>query len=81
MSCILFASGYAGGIGPSTIDNVLVAVGRAMPDDLSATPAWIDMESSLRTLVVKNKECTEFADIFDLNKCMECIEIAKKYGF
>ena len=56
--------GYAGGIGPDNISNVL--------DDIihvaSGYNVWIDMESSLRS--IKNG-----IDIFDLNKCYQCIKI------
>lgn len=72
--------GYAGGIGPKTIENVLIAVSNTVPGDSTVTPVWIDMESSLRTLVAPSKDATVFDDIFDLNKCMQCVEVAKKFG-
>ncbi len=72
--------GYAGGIGPNTMERVLTAVSSAVPNDNSVTPVWIDMESSLRTLIVSSKEDSNFDDIFDLNKCMKCVEIAKQFG-
>jgi phosphoribosylanthranilate isomerase len=57
-----FEVGYAGGIGPSNINEILqrvlgVAKERAV---------WIDMESSLRS--IKNDQ-----DVFDLDKCYSCI--------
>lgn len=65
--------GYAGGIGPSTITNIV----EAMSTDINCLktsairPLWIDMESSLRT---KNSG----TDIFDLEKAkLVLLEIAK----
>lgn len=55
--------GYAGGIGPGNIQNVLSHVMKAA----QGTPVWIDMESSLRS--IKNDK-----DIFDLDKCYEVID-------
>jgi hypothetical protein len=54
--------GYAGGIGPGNIKEVLVNVKSAA----MGREIWIDMESSLRTK--KNGE-----DIFDLDKCYKVI--------
>jgi len=54
--------GYAGGIGPINIERVLKEVQVAG----AGRSIWIDMESSLRSM--KNGK-----DIFDLEKCHECI--------
>lgn len=70
--------GYAGGIGPSNVGDVLkdimdVAVGRQV---------WIDMESSLRSKVkcdMKDNKGNE-KDIFDLTKCYKCIEVVCELG-
>ena len=55
--------GYAGGIGPGNIQNVLEKVVDAAQGELF----WIDMESSLRS--AKNGE-----DVFDLDKCYVVME-------
>eukprot|EP00592_Proboscia_alata_P001082 CAMPEP_0194382380 /NCGR_PEP_ID=MMETSP0174-20130528/60157_1 /TAXON_ID=216777 /ORGANISM="Proboscia alata, Strain PI-D3" /LENGTH=299 /DNA_ID=CAMNT_0039167655 /DNA_START=34 /DNA_END=933 /DNA_ORIENTATION=+ len=62
--------GYAGGIGPSNIIDVLDAIrtsgkGRAV---------WIDMESRLRST-------KDGRDVFDLDKCYECIDAVCKAKF
>lgn len=55
--------GYAGGIGPSNVNEVLT--------DLLQTNQifWIDMESSLRS-------SKDGLDVFDLDKCYKCIAAA-----
>lgn len=70
-------SGYAGGIGPKTIDEILGKVSAVVDPATISKPVWIDMESSLRTIVVEKGVET---DIFDLNKCMTCIQAAVKAG-
>lgn len=72
--------GYAGGIGPATIASVLQAVGEVVPGDKSVKPVWIDMESSLRTLVAVNKDGSKLEDVFDINKCMQCAVLARNFG-
>lgn len=52
--------GYAGGIGPENVMQMLTAVAKVA----QGTPVWIDMESSLRTV-----RSGEGVDIFDLEKC------------
>ena len=54
--------GYAGGIGPQNIEEVLNDVMKAA----QGKPVWIDMESSLRS----NKNGK---DVFDIDKCYEVI--------
>lgn len=61
--------GYAGGIGPSNIRQVLTEV-QAVAGGRSI---WIDMESSLRS--IKNGK-----DVFDLDKCYEVIDAACELG-
>ena len=60
--------GFAGGIGPVNIKEVLT--------DLEAQNEsfWIDMESSLRS--TKNG-----SDVFDLDKCFKCIGVTVDMGF
>jgi phosphoribosylanthranilate isomerase len=55
--------GYAGGIGPNNIRQVIKDVLKAG----QGRRIWIDMESSLRSNA-------NGKDIFDLNKCFQCIE-------
>lgn len=62
--------GYAGGIGPQNIRQVVQDVQRAA----KGRPIWIDMESSLRS--DKNGK-----DVFDLDKCYEVIDAMCELGF
>ena len=64
--------GYAGGIGPGNIRNVLKDIAEATE---GVVPTWIDMESSLRTTR------TGGADVFDLDKCRACIAKARSLVF
>jgi len=64
--------GYAGGIGPSNIQNILLGVQSAA----LGKPVWIDMESSLRESV-KTKN-TEELDSFSIQRCFDCILIGVK---
>ncbi len=71
--------GYAGGIGPSTITSVLVAVAGIA----AGSAVWVDMESSLRmivankTVVVDNEgvssERQELTDVFSIDRCFQCV--------
>jgi hypothetical protein len=72
--------GYAGGIGPTTIRSILQSVDNTVSlSDINETkPVWVDMESSLRTITVLKSGETK--DIFDINKCMICINIAVEAG-
>ena len=63
--------GYAGGIGPANISDILSSVAVAS----EGKPVWIDMESSVRSKVVADKGLPE-KDIFDINKCFACIRTA-----
>jgi len=62
--------GYAGGIGPANVRNVLKDVSNASRD----RDVWIDMESSLRSI----KDGRD--DVFDLDKCFQCIEAVCEMG-
>ena len=67
--CKDYEMGYAGGIGPHNVRQVLsdirtVAAGRSI---------WIDMESSLRS--IKNDK-----DVFDLDKCYQVVDAVCKAG-
>lgn len=55
--------GYAGGIGPDNIVQVLADIVQAG----QGKDVWIDMESSLRS--TKNDQ-----DVFDLDKCYRVID-------
>jgi hypothetical protein len=67
--------GYAGGIGPSTIRDVLTAVTEAA----AGAPIWIDMESSLRLLTTEIKT-NETNEIFSIDKCFQCIMVGVSFG-
>jgi hypothetical protein len=69
--------GYAGGLGPKTL---ALQLGKMM-DTVEASAAsvavpslWVDMESSLRTVLGPKDGET---DTFDVNKCMACVLIAE----
>jgi len=65
-----FDIGYAGGIGPDNIIQVLEQVS----DAAKGRDIWIDMESSLRS--IKNDK-----DVFDLDKCYAVIDAVCQAGF
>lgn len=56
--------GYAGGIGPANISQVLKQL-----SEIVVTPYWIDMENNLRT-----------DDKFDLIKCRQVLEAVHSFG-
>ena len=62
--------GYAGGIGPGTIEQDLADIEQVAP----SYDTWIDMESSLRTVLPSGK------DIFDLQKCRDVLTVAAGYA-
>ena len=75
--------GYAGGIGPTTIEAVLTNVQAAS----KGKSVWIDMESSLRLLVTevpKKDQQVDVAtlnDVFSIEKAVACILIGvSKFG-
>ena len=68
-------SGYAGGMGPSTIHAVLTALREAT----NGTRVWVDMESRLRTLTTDAAGGVQ-RDIFDINKCFECVQVGLQFG-
>ena len=59
--------GYAGGMGPKNIEDVLDSVRTAA----DGKPVWIDMESSLRTIIIGDGGNRE--DTFSIDKCFKCI--------
>lgn len=79
--CTTVPSGFAGGIGPNTIDQILTNLLNSIKDYQENNfkllkPVWIDMESSLRTVGEDN------VDVFDLNKIQKCVDIAvEKHHF
>ncbi len=60
--------GYAGGISPDNVLEVLTNVAKAA----SGKSVWIDMESSLR-IIVSDKVNTAGKDMFSVEKCVSCI--------
>ena len=56
--------GYAGGIGPSTVVDVVNNI--LLLEEKTSRRVWIDMESSLRSIC-------DGRDIFDINKCVDVI--------
>jgi hypothetical protein len=67
--------GYAGGIGPSNVSDVLADITHAVAQSPCGTKQtfWIDMESSLRS--IKNGR-----DTFDLDKCYAVIDAVGSMG-
>ena len=59
--------GYAGGMGPKNIEGVLDSVRTAANGNV----VWIDMESSLRVIIIGEDGNRE--DTFSLDKCFQCI--------
>ena len=67
--------GYAGGIGPSTIEAILARVRHVAKGAI----VWIDMESSLRSVVVNDSGGHD--DVFSVEKAFSCMLIAiSKFG-
>lgn len=66
--------GYAGGIGPETIANVLGAIQLAAKD----TAVWIDMESSLRAKITSPSGI--ITDVFSIEKCFACVLVGLQFG-
>lgn len=58
--------GYAGGIGPNNISQVLTQL-----SEIVVTPYWIDMENNLRTV----------DDKFDLVKCRKVLETVRGFNY
>ena len=72
-SSIHVLCGYAGGISPSTIDQVCESLVTAA----EGKRVWIDMESGLRTM---QKQGDAMVDVFDIHKCFLCAQVGVKYG-
>jgi len=66
--------GYAGGIGPQNIRQILLSVAEVA----GGKPVWVDMESSLRVKVVDSNQVIR--DEFSIRKCYECIRVAQEFG-
>lgn len=62
-----FICGYAGGISYDNINIVLKKISEFQTNDYVRENIWVDMETSLRTKIEKNKS------IFDLSKVNKCI--------
>jgi len=68
--------GYAGGLGPSNIEAQLLKIAAVTGE----TAVWVDMESSLRTVVVDKKANNAEHDTFSVEKCFQCILVGVKFG-
>ena len=74
---LLVPCGYAGGIGPGTVENVLTQLVTVT----NGTRVWVDMESSLRTLTVASATAGSTpVDVFDIHKCFLCVKVAMQFG-
>ena len=69
---IVNALNYVGGIGPSTIQDIMTGVA----DAARGKAVWIDMESSLRVTLIEKNGATK--DVFSIDKCFQCILIGTK---
>jgi hypothetical protein len=74
--------GYAGGLGPATIEAQLerMAVAAGGP---GSQQFWIDMESGIRTGTSSTSAkpgAIVDRDVFDVSKCMDCIRTAVRMG-
>jgi hypothetical protein len=58
--------GYAGGLGPENLDEQLAKLSEIVGDN----EIYIDMETKLRD---------EKTDVFDYEKCRQCLQISKKW--
>lgn len=67
--------GYAGGLGPANIEAQLLKIAAVTGE----TSVWVDMESSLRTVVVDKKTGAE-QDTFSVDKCFSCILVGVGFG-
>lgn len=76
--------GYAGGIGPDCIADILHAVKDVVANCADQTTSvWVDMESSLRAIVVEKSKADQSEtrrDVFSIDKCFACILAADKVG-
>lgn len=68
--------GYAGGLSPTNIAQQL----QAIEGVASGRTLWVDMESSLRT-ILKDGVKDGQGDIFDVNKAMKCVTAVIDSGF
>mmetsp|Transcript_51837 Transcript_51837/g.102364 ORF Transcript_51837/g.102364 Transcript_51837/m.102364 type:complete len:271 (+) Transcript_51837:50-862(+) len=76
--------GYAGGIGPDCIAEIMTAVKGVVSVCPEHITAWVDMESSLRAIVIEKDKVDQTEvrrDVFSLEKCFGCILIAESVGF
>lgn len=66
--------GYAGGLGPDTIEGALTNLQEAV----GGARVWVDMESRLRTITLVGGAQK---DIFDIHKCFLCAQLGvTKFG-
>lgn len=71
--------GYAGGLGPANIASVMSAIMGQITISEADKLLWVDMESSLRSIVV-NTKTNETTDVFDISTVMRCILSASELG-
>jgi len=71
--------GYAGGIAPGNISSVMSAIMRQITLNEGDKLLWVDMESSLRSIVL-NAKTNETKDVFDISTVMRCILSANELG-
>jgi hypothetical protein len=73
--------GYAGGLGPKTLEAQLRKMVAKITESAAAAGRefWVDMESSLRTLVVEKGAPADAPpqDVFDVAKCTACVLIVE----
>lgn len=69
--------GFAGGIGPDTVENDLIALNDIVGDNST----WIDMESKIRMRHgYRDGNRMIETNILDLDACRKVLEISKKYA-
>lgn len=66
--------GYAGGLAPETISNVL----NMIIENCEGKPVWVDMESSLRVLMTDKHVVNK--DVFSIDKVFACIQVGVQFG-
>lgn len=70
--------GYAGGIGPENISEVLESVKDQTENITGSKPVWISMEDSLR--VAQTDRLYLDQDVLSISKCFECIQLGEFLG-
>jgi hypothetical protein len=68
--------GYAGGLGPSNIEEQILNIAAVTGE----TTTWVDMESSLRVVVVDKIVEGGQRDTFSVDRCFACVLVGIKLG-